>query len=240
MTPVDVVAIGAHPDDVEMTIGGTIAKLVSRGKSVAIVDLTRGEMGSNGTPELRATEAAAAAAVLGVSQRYCLDMGDGTLENSLKNRTAVMEILRELRPKIVFANHWHDLHPDHMATGSIVRDIMYPIGFRKFPAKGQAYRPHEFLFYMSHFPFEPSFVIDVTDHHETKLESVRCYASQLFNHHFDQVPTLIGDPEFVRRLEGRARHYGAMIQRRFGEPIFVSRAVPMDDVVDHYAPFTKI
>lgn len=237
---VDVVAIGAHPDDVEMTVGGTLAKLVSRGKRVAIVDLTRGEMGSNGTPEQRAAEAAAAAKILGVSERINLDLGDGVFENTLENRVKIIEVLRDLRPSVVLANYWEDLHPDHVTTGRMVHDIMYPIGFKNFPAKGTAYRPNEFLFYMSHFTFEPSFIVDVTEHHDKKLQAVRCYESQLFNHHFDRAPTLIGDPEFLKRLEGRARHYGGLIQRRFGEPLLAPRPVPMDDIVDHYANFPKI
>ena len=237
---VDVLAIGAHPDDVEMTIGGTIAKLVSRGRSVAIVDLTRGEMGTNGTPQQRSEEAAAAAKVLGVVTRINLDMGDGVMENTLANRVKVIQVVRELRPSIVLAPYWHDLHPDHITSGMIVREIMYPVGFAKFPAGGKPHRPNEFLYYMQHFTFEPSFIVDVTDFHETKLESVRCYGSQLHNHHFDRLPTQIGDPEFLRRLEGRARHYGGLIQKRYGEPLLAPRPVPMDDVVEHYRAFTKL
>lgn len=237
---VDVLAIGAHPDDVEMTVGGMIAKMVASGRSVAILDLTRGEMGSNGTPEQRAEEAKAAAKVLGVETRINLDLGDGRLESTLDNRIKVIEVIRELQPSIVLAPYWDDLHPDHIASGMIVREIMYPVGFAKFPAKGAPHRPNEFLYYMQHFTFEPSFIVDVTQHHDKKLESVRCYGSQLHNHHFDRLPTQIGDPEFLKRLEGRARHYGGLIQKRFGEPLLAPRPVPMDDPVEHYRAFKKL
>ena len=248
---VDVLAIGAHPDDVEMTVGGTLAKLADRGRSVAIVDMTRGEMGSNGTAEQRDEESAAAAKVLGVAQRINLDLGDGLLVNTIANRTRVIEVIRDLRPTIVLANYWEDLHADHTATGEIVRDIMYTVGFRNFPAVGEAHRPNEFLYYMSHFPFQPSFIVDISDYHETKIESVRCYASQLHPESGGgdggtgggkggRAPTNIARPEFLDILEGRARYFGQQILRRFGEPLLAPRPVPMDDPLDHYQPFTKI
>lgn len=237
---VDVLAIGAHPDDVEMTIGGTLAKLIDRGRRIAIVDMTRGEIGSNGTPEQRAEEAAAAAETLGVHDRINLDLGDGVLANTLDNRKRVIEVIRDLRPTLVFCPYWEDLHPDHRATGEIVRDVMYPAGFVNFPAQGKAYRPNEFLFYMSHFPFAPTCVIDITEHHERKMDAVRCYASQLHNHAMDRVPTQIGQPDFLHRLEARARHYGGLIGRRFGEPVWAPRPVPIDDPVTAWQPFTKI
>ena len=114
---VDVLAIGAHPDDVEMIVGGTLAKLIDRGKSVAILDLTRGEMGSRGTAEERVREAQAAARVLGVCERITLDLGDGRLQDTLENRIQVTEVLRRLRPTLVLAHYWDDLHPDHVEIG---------------------------------------------------------------------------------------------------------------------------
>jgi bacillithiol biosynthesis deacetylase BshB1 len=238
---VDVVAIGAHPDDVEMTIGGTLAKLIDRGKRVAIVDLTRGEMASNGTPEERAEEADAAAKVLGIETRLNLDMGDGQLASTFENRVRLIETLRELRPRIVFAQYWDDLHPDHSAAGRMVHEIMYPIGFRNFPAAGEPFRPNEFLYYMAHFPFEPSFIVDVSESHEKKLESVRCYASQLNlserERDHEKAPTLISRPGFLNRLAGRAEYFGGLIHREYGEPLLAPRAVPMDDPVEHYRPF---
>lgn len=234
---VDVVAIGAHPDDVEMTIGGTLAKLVSRGKSVAIIDMTRGEMGTRGTPQTRADEAAAAARVLGVVERVNLDLGDGQLMDTMSNRIRLIEELRRLRPKLVLANFWDDLHPDHRATGEIVRNIMYPIGFAKFPAKGEAYRPKEFLFFMQHWAFEPSFIVDTTGFNEKKSESIRCYRSQLHDPGSDEPTTWIASPDFLKRLDARARHYGSLIRCAFGEPLKSCRPIPVDDPLELYEPF---
>jgi len=237
---VDVLAIGAHPDDVDMICGGTLAKLVSRGKRVAILDLTRGEMGTRGSPEVRAGEAQAAARVLGASERITLDMGDGRLENSAENRRHLIEAIRRFRPTLILTHYWEDLHADHSAAGHLVRSVMYPVGFAKYPAQGEPYRPNEVLFFMAHTPFEPSFVVDIDGFHETKLEAVRCFASQFYQENSSEPPTGISQPDFLTRLEARARYFGALIGRGFGEPFRVTRAVPMVDPVDHYAPFPKI
>ncbi|MFH1144802.1 MAG: bacillithiol biosynthesis deacetylase BshB1 [Candidatus Eisenbacteria bacterium] len=236
----DVLAIGAHPDDVDMICGATLAKLVARGKKIAIVDLTRGEMASRGTPEIRAREAQAAAETLGVHQRIILDLGDGRLENNAENRRSLIEVIRRLRPTLILTHYWDDLHPDHAAAGHLVRASMYPVGFARYPAEGEPYRPNEVLFFMAHTPFQPSFVVDVSEFHAQKMKAVRCYASQFFREGDPGVPTGIAEPDFLIALEARARHFGSLIGRTFGEPYLVTRAVPMADPVDHYAPFPKI
>jgi bacillithiol biosynthesis deacetylase BshB1 len=237
---VDVLAVGAHPDDVDMIAGGTVLKLKDRGKSVVIVDLTRGEMGTRGSPDLRAEEALSAAQVLGVEDRIILDMGDGRLENNEENRRRLIEIIREYRPRIVMGHYWEDLHPDHVAAGWLLRSVMYPCGFANYPADGEPFRPNEFLYFMAHFTFTPSFIVDVTDYHEKKMEAVRCFGSQLHAPGNAEPATNIAQPDFLKKLEGRARHFGNMIDRTFGEPFYVLRSVPMLDPVDHYAPFPRI
>lgn len=237
---VDVLAIGAHPDDVEMIVGGTLAKLVDRGKTVAIADMTRGEMGTRGTPEIRKAEAAKAAKVLGAVERVNLGLPDGRMNNSEEARIKVVQLIRRLRPKIVMTHYWDDLHPDHSATGFIVRDTMYPAGFANYPAKGKPFRPNEYLFFMAHFTFEPSFIVDIDGYWDTKVESIKCYQSQLHDATRDGLETLISQPTFLKRLEGRARNYGGMIYSEFGEPFLVRRSVPVVDPVDLYEPFPKI
>ncbi|MBM3317722.1 MAG: bacillithiol biosynthesis deacetylase BshB1 [Candidatus Eisenbacteria bacterium] len=238
--PVDVLAIGAHPDDVDMICGGTLAKLAARGRAVAILDLTRGEMGTRGTPETRAREAQRAAEILGARERVALDLGDGRIENSADARRQVIEVVRRLRPTLILTHYWDDLHPDHAAAGHLVRAVMYPVGFARYPAEGEPYRPNEVLFFMAHTPFEPSFVVDVDGYHERKMEAVRCFASQFHSADSAEPPTGISQPDFLLRLEARARHYGGLIGRAFGEPFLVTRAVPVADPVEHYAPFPKI
>lgn len=237
---VDVLVIGAHPDDTEIIVGGTIAKLVARGKRVAAVDLTRGEMGTRGTPETRFQEAQKAAEVLGMVDRICLDMGDGYLENSHQNKIKLMEVIRQFRPLLVMTHHWEDLHPDHCRAGEIMKDIMYPMGMVNFPAENTPYRPNEVLFFMGHFHFEPSFIVDVGDCLAKKTEAVKCYQSQLYNPEVNGHATASAQPDFLLRIEARARHYGSLINKTFGEPFFVRRPVPIDDPVELYKPFPKI
>ncbi len=237
---IDLLAIGAHPDDVDMIVGGTIAKLTAQGRSAAILDLTRGEMGTRGTPETRAREAQAAAQVLGVEERIILDLGDGVLADNLENRQQVIEVIRRLRPTLILAHYWNDLHRDHSAAGSLMRSIMYPMGFANYPAEGEPYRPNEVLFFMAHTPFEPSFVMDIDGFHEQKMEAIRCFKSQFYQPDSDEPPTGISQPDFLGRLEARARYFGSLIGRSFGEPFKTVRTVPMADPLAHYEPFTKI
>lgn len=237
---VDVLAIGAHPDDVDMTCGGTLAKMSARGRSVAIVDLTRGEMGTRGSPEIRAQEAQAASKILGARERIALDLGDGVLENDAESRRQVIELIRRLRPIIILTHHWEDLHPDHAAVGQILRSVMYPAGFANFPARGEPYRPNEVLFFMAHIPFEPSFIIDIDGYHDTKIKAVRCFSTQLGLTKNEDLPTRISQPGFLQQLDARARYFGALIGRTFGEPFLVTRPVPMEDPVGHYLPFAEI
>jgi len=237
---VDVLAIGAHPDDVEMIVGGTLAKMVDRGRTVAIADMTRGEMGTRGTPEIREAEAQQAAKVLGAVERVNLGLPDGRMQNNEESRVAVVEVIRHFRPKLVMSHYWDDLHPDHSATGHIVADTMYPAGFANYPAKGTPFRPNEYLFFMAHFGFDPSFIVDVSGYWEKKVESVKCYQSQLHQDTRDGLETLISQPTFLKRLEGRARNYGGMIYAQFGEPFLVRRPIPMVDPLDVYEAFPKI
>ena len=236
----DVLAIGAHPDDVELIAGGTIAKLTQAGKRVVIADLTRGEMGTRGTPEIRKQEADAAASVLNIAERISLDLGDGHLLDSFENRRAIVELIRKYRPAIVMTHHWHDLHPDHSAAASIMRGAMYPSGMEKYPAEFEPYRPNEVLFFMGHFPFEPSIIVDVSNSFELKMKAVHCYKSQLHDPNTQARQTGISQPDFLEMIQARARYYGSLIQRKYGEPFQTIRPVPVDDLVEHYKPFSKI
>jgi bacillithiol biosynthesis deacetylase BshB1 len=237
---VDVLAIGAHPDDADMICGGTLAKLAAGGRTVAILDLTRGEMATRGTPETRRAEALASAGILGVAERVALDLGDGRLENNAANRRSVIEVIRRLRPTLILTHYWDDLHPDHAAAGHLVRSVMYPVGFANYPADGEPYRPNEVLFFMAHTPFVPSFIVDIDGFHDRKLAAVRCFVSQFHREGSTEPPTGIAQPDFLVRLEARARHFGGLIGRAFGEPFLVTRAVPMADPVAHYGPFPQI
>jgi len=239
-TSVDVLAIGAHPDDVELIAGGTLAKMIARGRSVAVADLTRGEAGTRGDAETRLREAAAAAAALGVQERVNLAMPDGALQDTLENRVKLVELIRRFRPAIVLAHHWEDLHPDHSAEGTMIRNIMYPAGLARYPAAGEPFRPNAFLFFMGHLPFAPSFIVDTSGFFEQKKAAIQCYRSQLFDQGSSERATRLSQPDFLARIEARDRYFGGLIERTHGEPFATVRAVPVDDPAALYAPFKRI
>ena len=214
--------------------------MTSLGRNVVIADLTRGEMGTRGSPELRAAEAQASAKVLGVSERVILDLCDGCIENTADSRRQVIELIRRYRPTLVLTHYWDDLHPDHRIAGEIMRSVMYPVGFANYPAAGEPFRPNEVLFFMGHTPFPPSFVVDIDGFHDQKMTAIRCFASQFHQEESSALPTEIASPDFLTRLETRARYFGSLIGRTFGEPFLVTRTVPISDPVEHYQPFRKV
>lgn len=227
----DVLAIGAHPDDVELAMSGLLLRLRDAGKSVAILDLTRGEGGTRGTPEIRAKEAAAAARLLGAEERVILDHGDGRLEASVEVRRSIVDAIRRLRPSLVLAPHWQDLHPDHAAAGAAVRDLRYVSGMPNwFPGAHPPHRPRAFLYALHHnSDLVPSAVVDVTAVFERKMALVRCFPSQLHDPASKEPATNIASAEFLPRWEARHRWFGERIGVRFGEPWFHEGPLPVDD-----------
>lgn len=228
----DVLAIGAHPDDVELTMGGLLLRLRDAGRSVAILDLTRGEAGTRGTPEARAKEAAAAAALLG-AERTILDHGDGRLAPSEAVRRSIVDAIRRHRPSLVIAPHRDDLHPDHAAAGEAVRSVRYVCGMPKwFPGPHPPHRPRTFLSSLHHnSDVAPSIVVDVAAVFERKMALVRCFASQLHDPSSKEPRTSISSEEFLPRWEARHRWFGEKVGVRLGEPYVLEGPVPVDDPV---------
>ncbi|MBD3160986.1 MAG: bacillithiol biosynthesis deacetylase BshB1, partial [Candidatus Latescibacteria bacterium] len=198
---------------------------------VAVVDFTRGELGSRGTPETRAEESAAADEVLGVAVRENLGLPDGGLTDSLEARRLVVDALRRHRPTLVAGPWVEDLHPDHAAAGRVVAAALYPSGFAKYETGTPPYRPAGLVHYMNHYAFEPSFVLDVTRVWETRLEAVKCYRSQLHDPDSKEPATNISAPGFLDRLAARYRHYGSMIGTEYGEPYRMHRPPGVSDPV---------
>ncbi len=221
----DVLAIGAHPDDVELGCGGTLARLASEGRSVGILHLTRGERGTRGTPEGRQAEAEAAAAALGAKAMDFLDCGDGGLRTGPVEEDSLIVKLRLWRPDLVLAPSPHDRHPDHTRAHQLVEAACFYAGLRN-RGEGEPFRPAAMFAYMQHDLFEPSFIVDVTASWETKLASLRAYRSQLHqpeekDKEKDGAPmTKVASPEFRLAVEGRARHFGLLIGAAFGEPFW--------------------
>lgn len=213
--PVDVLAIGAHPDDAEIGCAGVLIMSADAGRRVAVADLTAGELATHGSPDERATEARRAAEIMGLSQREALGLPDGGLGTKHEQRAAVVNLLRELRPRIVLAPQAEDRHPDHAAAGELTRAACFLAGVAKF-GHGSPHRPSRLYHYMLHQPFTPSFVVDITAVWERKLAAAGAYASQ-FGLPSDEARTAIGGRRFLELLEDRASLYGAMIGVERGE-----------------------
>lgn len=227
-TRVDVLAVGAHPDDLELTCGGTIARMAHEGKRVGMLDLTRGEMGTRGTPEVRKREAANAAEILGASWRRQLDFGDGGLRTGRSEELELIRVIREARPSLVIAPYPDDRHPDHARAGRLLTDAWFYAGLAKLEDGKAAHRPQAIIYYLLNFPMTPSFVIDVTEHHDRRRRAMLAFESQFHREGSDEPPTLIAQKSFLEMIEARLRHYGSMIGAEFGEP-FWSRTPPRVD-----------
>lgn len=232
---VDVVFFGAHPDDVELSCGATIVKLVRDGLGVGMVDLTRGEMGTRGTPQTRKRESTNAAKILGATFREQLDFGDGNLQTGREQELEIVRILRQWRPKLVVAPWPDDRHPDHTRTGRIVTEASFYSGLKALKTDLPVHRPQMTLYYMQNYMLPPSFVVDVTKTWKVKMRAVAAYKSQFFDPASKEPKTFISDPKFLDMIEARGRHFGALIGAAFGEA-YVSKQPPkIDDLVGAYS-----
>ncbi len=230
--PVDILAIAAHCDDVELTCAGTLLKAVDAGHRAGILDLTGGESGTRGSAELRAEEAARATAILGVAERRNAGLPDAHLQNSDETRRIVVEQIRRFAPRIVILPFPVGRHPDHRIASEIGRDACYLAGLSKYDAPGAPHRPFKLLYALSYRedPLKPTFVVDISVQFVRKLASIRCYASQ-----FDGAkaageifPT---GQDLYSLVEVQNAHYGSLIRARYGEPFFTHETMVVDDVV---------
>ena len=230
-TPLTILAIAAHRDDVELTCGGTLIKAAKLGQRTGILDLTQGEMGTRGSAELRKAEADTAAALLGVSVRETLGLPDAGIENTPATREALARVIRRLAPRVVIAPALEGRHPDHRVTAQLVRDACFVAGLAKVAPDVPRHRPFKVvhtLAYRQDF-VRPTFVVDISDEFEQKMQAVRCYASQ-----FDGAiqagevyPT--GEPLYDV-VTHYAATYGSLIRVRYGEPFFTTEMVRVDDI----------
>ena len=217
----DVLAVGAHPDDVEVGVGGIVAKLVKQGRRVAILDLTQGELGTRGTIEERQSEAQSAAAVLGVLLRVNAKLPDGSLANVRPMQAKVAYLIRELRPRIVLCPMHTDRHPDHDAAHYLVRDANYFAGLKKIDIDKEPHRAEQVYYYRVYGePTPPSAVIDIGDTFATKLDALRAHKSQFFNLGFEGPATYVSSEAFWNSITTRATYWGGWIGTTYGEPIY--------------------
>jgi bacillithiol biosynthesis deacetylase BshB1 len=237
----DVLAFGPHPDDVELSMGGTLLRLAGLGYKTGIIDLTSGENATRGTPDVRAREAEDAARILRAEVRRNLDLGDGRLEASQGNKLAVAQVLREYRPSLVFTNFPENNHPDHTASGSLVAEAAYLAGLKKLDLAGEPHRPNRVLYYFVPHKTTPSFIVDVSEFYDAKLEAIRAHRTQMFDPESKEPATTVSAPEFLSRIEGIDRYYGALIDANFGEAFYLREAIEVSDPVKLFdRPFTRI
>jgi bacillithiol biosynthesis deacetylase BshB1 len=229
--PLDVLAVFSHPDDAELTMAGTLIKLKSLGHRVGVADLTRGEMGTRGTPEIRAKEALDAARVMGLDVRTNIELRDGHLVLNDESRQTVVRTLRKYRPRVVFTSHWDDPHPDHAATARIIREAARLATMRKYDCEAQqeAIKMPAIAHAVYSRLVLPSFVVDISDFVDQKMEAIRAYASQFYSAHSKEPATRIAEKGFLREIEDRTRYYGSLIGVEAGEPFYVREALNLDD-----------
>jgi bacillithiol biosynthesis deacetylase BshB1 len=231
MNKVDILAIAAHPDDIELICGGTLIRAQMLGRSTGILDLAAGELASRGTPELRAKEAAKAAKVMGVSVRENLGFPDGGIQNTPETRAKVAVAIRKLQPKIVITHSQHGRHPDHPIVAQLVRDACFVAGLKKVEPKVPAHRPRKVVHALSYREDnqKPTFVVDISDAFEKKLEAIRCYESQFGEAVQAGEVYPNGEPLFDL-IRHHAAHYGSLIRCRYGEPFYTTETMRVDDV----------
>ena len=229
--PVDVLAIAAHRDDVELTCAGTLLRAVDTGRRTGILDLTAGETGTRGSAELRAQEAARATEVLGVSERRNAGLPDAHLQNTDQMRRVVVEHIRYFAPRVVILPYAVGRHPDHRVASELGRDACFLAGLAKYDAAGAPHRPFKILYALSYRedPVKPTFVVDITPQFERKMAAIRCYASQFdgANAAGEIFPT---GQDLYSLVETQNAHYGSLIRTRYGEPFFTDETMAVDDV----------
>ncbi len=232
-TELDVLAVFSHPDDAELTVAGTLLRLKSLGYRTGVLDMTRGEMGTRGSVETRAAEAGEAARLLKLDVRLNLEQPDGHVWPTEAARSAMVRVIRTHRPKIIFTSHWDDPHPDHANTSRIVREAARLASMRRYDEEAGQAATH--VPALAHAVYSrlvaPSFVVDVSDFWEEKMQAIRAHASQFYRAESNEPETRISSEGFLQQIEWRMRYYGSLIGVAAGEAFYVREALNVDDPV---------
>ena len=228
----DVLAMAAHPDDVELTCGGTLLKMAEKGYQTGILDFTAGEMGTRGTPETRAKEAAAAAKILKVSWRGNLGVPDSDVQPNRENKMKLAQKIRELRPRTVIIPYWEARHPDHYQASTLGYEGCFLAGLKQLPLEGEPYRPFKILYATSFEGMPATFIVDITAQYETRREAILAYGSQFRPAQSEREQRVfLAIDELDSRMDLMARHYGQMIGAKYGEPFLQKELMAVEDIV---------
>jgi N-acetylglucosamine malate deacetylase 1 len=230
---IDILAVFAHPDDAELSVSGTLLKMKALGYLTGVVDMTRGEMGTRGTPELRAREAEQAAAIMKLDIRLNLDQPDGHVSVTEVARRAMVQVIRAHRPKVLMTTHWEDPHPDHASTSQIVRQAARLASMAKYDAESN--QPAVKVPMIMHSLFSrrvvPSFIVDVSDFVEDKMRAIKAHESQFYRSDSAEPTTRISEKGFLDQIDYRMRYFGSLIGVAAGEPFYVREALNVDDPI---------
>ncbi len=237
---VDILAFGAHPDDVELAASGTLIRAARAGSRTGVITLTRGEMGTRGTPAARAAEFDAASAAMGLSHHEMLSLPDGRLQADEAARDAVIREIREHRPRIVLLPHREDRHPDHPAASRIVEEAAFLAGLAKRDTGQEPHRPSQLVYYMSTWEFEPSFIVDISGVIEEKRRVLEAYGSQVYSagRPGGEPPTFIASEHYHELLFSRMSHYGHLIGKKYGEPFKIRGFIEIGDLLEAFGSRT--
>lgn len=232
---VDILAIGAHPDDIELSASGTIMHQIALGKTVAIVDLTEGELGSRGTAETRYKEAAAASEIMGISDRVNLNLGDGFFELNKENKLRIIEQIRRFQPEVVLVNAYSDRHPDHGRAATLAKDACFLSGLLKIETtlegvEQEKWRPKAVYGYIQDHHLKPDFIVDISAYVERKLAAIQAYETQFYQPGKEGPKTPISGKDFIDFLKGRWAQFGRTIGVDYAEGFTVDRAIGIDDI----------
>lgn len=228
-TASDLMIIAPHPDDLEIACGGTVSKMASMGKSVIAVDLSRGEMSSRGTIEIRSQETKKASKILGIKARVNLDMADGKIFNTWENQVKIANVVRKWRPQFVMVPYWECRHPDHYRASDLAYEGIFLAGLKKHEDGEEAFRPDRVIYYMLHEEFEPTFIVDITKQFEAKKKALIAYASQFGESRKGEGKTYISGQPFLDLIETRNRYYGSLIGKKYGEAFLIKEKIELQD-----------
>ena len=229
MKSADVLAFGAHPDDVEIGCGGTVAKLTDAGKRVVVVDLCRGELGTRGTIDTRAAEAAEASEILRLTDRENLELSDGHIRADIDSKRIVVEVIRKWRPESVFLPYWRDRHPDHESASALVYEAAFLAGLRRYETGQEAHRPNRLFYFLGWTDFEPTFIVDITDQFDRKMEAIDAFTTQFRASASPDPETDLTSPRTDWRIRSRCAYYGSLVGAKYGEGFVVRGRLRAED-----------
>ena len=232
MNRADVIAFGTHPDDAEIGCGGTLIKLADAGLKVVVVDLVRGELGTRGSADIRAQESSASSKILGLHERENLELQDGNIATTMESKRKVVEAIRRWRPEAIFLPYWEDRHPDHANASRLIYEATFLSGLIRFETGQEAHRPTQLFYYMGWYEFAPTFIVDITEQAERKLEAIYSFGTQ-FRADAERGPqTRPTSPTTDWLIRSRMAHFGSRIRCKFGEGFLIRGHLEVENPLD--------